>query len=122
MDQRFRWKERLHGRNDFRRVFRSGQRVSAQGLLLRYCRRPEGDVTWPRMALAIAGSYGPAVARNRLKRILREIFRLHKATLPADVDMVFSARPLSHTVTFATLEPMVLALWRRAGFLKEHVR
>ncbi len=67
------------------------------------------------MGLAIPRTYGNAVARNRLKRTLREVFRLHKALLPSGTDMVFSARPLSVTpVRYKTVEPLVKELWVKA--------
>jgi ribonuclease P protein component len=50
----------------------------------------EGDA--PRLGLAIATrTFGSAVARNRVKRLTRESFRLHQHALPA-VDVMVSAR------------------------------
>ena len=68
----------------------------------------------PRLGLAIPKAYGNAVARNRLKRLLRETFRLHKAALPRGVDMVFSARPSLEKPRYQTIEPLVLKLWTLA--------
>ena len=67
------------------------------------------------MGLAIPRAFGNAVARNRLKRLLREIFRLHKHALPRGVDMVFGARRMTITLNYKTLEPLVLDLWKKAG-------
>jgi len=35
---------------------------------------------------------GPSVVRNRIRRRLRELFRVRKASLPQGLDMVFIAR------------------------------
>ncbi len=115
MDQRLRWTERIHARVDFRLLFRQGKRHSAQGLTVWVLRREDPLIKSARLAVTIPRAYGSAVARNRLKRILREIFRLNKGRLPADVDMAFSARALARDVSVRTVRPMVFQLWERAG-------
>src|SRR5688572_28315823 len=91
MSQRFGWADRLHRRREFSTVFKKGQRYSSSGLFLWVYREP--DVSrGPRSGLAIPKAYGNAVARNRLKRLLREVFRLNKAQLPEGIDLVFSSR------------------------------
>jgi ribonuclease P protein component len=116
MDQRFTWSERLHRHRDFSRVIREGRRFSLSGLILwvyQHSDAPE-SVQRPRLGLAIPRTFGNAVRRNRLKRLLREVFRLKKAELPRGVDMVFSARPIDGKLTLQFVEPMVLELWKRA--------
>ena len=42
----------------------------------------------PRLGLAVGRSVGGSVERNRVKRLLREAFRLHRAELPPGHDLV----------------------------------
>lgn len=117
MDFRFRWSNRLHRRQDFAAVFRKGRRYSSQGLTLWVLHLPPEAASGPRLALAISRKYGNAVQRNRLKRILREIFRLNRYRLPLRTDLVFGAHPLKVPVQFRTLEPVVLKLWVHAQLI-----
>ncbi len=113
MDFRFRQSERLHRSSEFAFVFQRGRRVGSKGLTLWALRR-EGPA---RLGLAIPKAYGNAVERNRLKRLLREAFRLNKARLAGGADLVFSARRLSVEPRLQTIEPIVLDLWHRADLL-----
>jgi len=45
----------------------------------------------PRLGLAVTRRLGKAVQRNRVKRVLREFFRRHRAGLPA-ADLVIMAK------------------------------
>jgi ribonuclease P protein component len=46
-----------------------------------------------RLGLAVSTRVGPAVRRNRIKRLLREAFRLDQHDLPRGYDVVVSVRP-----------------------------
>jgi ribonuclease P protein component len=116
MDNRFRWSDRLHRRADFTTVFKKGNRYSSSGLMMWVYRRSESDHPGPRLGLAIPRAYGNAVHRNRLKRLLREVFRLNKSRLPG-ADMVFSSRSAIPKVRYQTVEPIVLLLWQKAKLI-----
>jgi ribonuclease P protein component len=116
LDQSFRWDERLHRRSDFKRVIQEGRRFSASGLTVWVFRRSETEEPQKsRLGLAIPKAYGNAVARNRLKRLIRETFRLKKAELPPRIDMVFSARATLAKPRYQTIEPLVMKLWTLAN-------
>ena len=69
----------------------------------------------PRLGLAVAvRAAGGAVARNRLRRIIRESFRLHREALPS-LDLVVSARPQARAAAPEALRASLAALWRRAA-------
>jgi ribonuclease P protein component len=66
-------KFRLYGRDNIRKVFNDGERLIGDSIKLYYV---EGEPT--RFAISVPKSYGKAVARNRIKRVIREFLRLNK--------------------------------------------
>ncbi len=73
------------------------------------------DKSGPRLGLAVALRVTrTAVERNRIRRIIRESFRLHQHTLPA-VDVVVSARANARGASAQTLRGSLAALWRQVS-------
>ena len=73
------------------------------------------DVGLPRLGLAVAVRLaGGGVARNRLRRIIKESFRLHQHELP-NVDLVVSVRASARTTAAPELHARLAALWKKVG-------
>ena len=81
---------RLSGREAFARVFEGKVRRS-RGPLTVY--GLPNDAGWPRLGLSVSRRVGNAVQRNRIKRLLREAFRLVQHELPRAYDLVIVVRP-----------------------------
>jgi ribonuclease P protein component len=85
-------RQRLSRSRDFDAVYRQGRSVSTRYLTLHWFAReddPEGE---PRLGLAVPKSVGNAVARNRIKRQLRETWRAVGNSARAGHDYVLVAR------------------------------
>jgi ribonuclease P protein component len=85
-------RHRLSRSRDFDAVYRQGRSVSTRFLILYWFPREE-DASEPRLGLAVPKSLGSSVARNRVKRRLREAWRELLGDVPAGHDYVLIARP-----------------------------
>lgn len=98
---------RLTRRPDFTACYEAGRRYFSRHFVLFVHQRRDGPSEW-RMGLAVTKKVGNAVARNRIKRVLRAFFRLHQDLLPQRTDIV--AVPKRHlevnqvTLDFVTAE------------------
>jgi ribonuclease P protein component len=87
-------KNRLSRSRDFDAVYRQGRSASTRFLTLYWFARPE-EPREPRLGLAVPKAVGSSVARNRIKRQLREIWgsRLGRGEISASNDYVLQVRP-----------------------------
>ena len=103
---------RLRRKCDFDAAYARGRRMNDGFFTVTVTSNQTGV---PRLGLAVAlRAAGSAVARNRLRRLIRESFRLHQREIPA-VDVVVSARPAAATASGPTLRQSLAALWKRVG-------
>jgi ribonuclease P protein component len=86
---RFSRRLRVLRQADFRRIMKEGLRAADSRLTL--WALPSG-LPHPRLGLTVGRQHGDAVRRNRIKRVLREAFRLLQHELPAGLDLVCAPR------------------------------
>lgn len=115
MGKKFPPSARLHKSGEFTLTFKEGKKISGNKLDL-YVRL--NLLTESRLGLIVSGKVGGAVLRNRLKRKLREIFRLNRELFREPVDLVIRAKPGRGAVTdYHTLSAEVLGLLNQKGFM-----
>lgn len=88
-DYTFSKEERIRRRADFLRISKEGVKYQTDHFKVSIC--PNG-LNLKRLGIAVGKSVGPAVKRNRVKRQIREFFRLNKGVLPDSSDLVIAAK------------------------------
>jgi len=107
---------RLSRRAEFAAVREQGKSQHGNFMVLGIWQSPSPELA--RIGVITARRTGTAVERNRARRRLREIFRLHRGLLPAGLWMVVVLRKAAVRATFAALTEEWRALAARAGYLK----
>jgi ribonuclease P protein component len=101
-DRRLTRAERIRTRPEFVRIQANSARVTTRHLLvLLEARADDGPA---RLGVVASRKVGPAVDRNRAKRLVREAFRLHKDLFAPGIDAVVVVRPGTHLLELADLE------------------
>ena len=99
MDQGLTAAERIRRRPEFERIYNEGARIHGRFMTL-FVLSNGGDR--PRFGVAATRKFGPAVDRNRAKRLSRELFRRHKVA--AGLDVVVVPRREMLDAPFSSLE------------------
>jgi ribonuclease P protein component len=109
--QRFQRENRILRRQDFLRVQRDGKRVQTRHFVIMLL--PSSS---QRIGITITKRVAGAVGRNRVKRVVREVFRLNRRLFPPQCELVVVARSGADQLDYATVRDEVRkaspALWR----------
>lgn len=96
----------------FRRLYAKGKSAVTPHLAV-YCRRNGRDHS--RLGITVSTKLGKAVRRNKVRRRLREIYRLHQEQLLPGWDIVVVARVRAAHSSYAALERSFLSSLDKLG-------
>ena len=91
----------------------------ANGYLVLYARRNRTQNN--RVGITVGKKLGHAVVRNRVRRRLREVYRLNECRFAPGWDIVVVARSRCIKADFGKLTQAYLSLAEKAGILQENV-
>ena len=106
----------LKKNSDFRRLYAKGKSAATPYLVL-YCRRNRTGEN--RLGYTVSTKLGHAVVRNRVRRRLREIYRLNSSTLKQGWDIVVVARQRCVGADYHKMDAAFLRACRELGLCRE---
>jgi ribonuclease P protein component len=113
---RFPPQRRLRRPAEFKRAYAQGRRLGNEFFTVNAL--PNG-LSIPRLGMSVAArNLKHAVARNRIRRLIRESFRAHSASLPA-FDLVIGVRAAVLGAESARVRERLETLWHKIAALCE---
>lgn len=101
---------------EFRRIYRKGKSAVSPQLVI-YCQRNRRGHS--RLGVSVSSKLGCAVVRNRVRRRIREIYRLNKAKMLPGYDLIVVARVRAVETDYQKLDRTYLRLLEQLDLLRE---
>ena len=103
--------EKLLNRAEFVNLNRSGRRHHTRHFVFIF---KKNGLSFARLGITVSKKIGNAVQRNRVKRLIREFFRLHRDHFPKGFDFVIAAKRNAISLNYSDLtEELSEGLTRR---------
>ena len=104
---------RMGAARQFNYVYRRGKKASCRELSLLFVKNNQ-----KRVGFSVSKKVGVAVVRNRTRRRIREVYRIHEDRFTSGWDIVVVARTRSVNADFGDLTHAYLSLAQKAGLLR----
>jgi len=100
---------------EFKRLYNRGKSAASKYAVV-YCNKNGRDKN--RLGITVTTKLGGAVRRNRIRRRLKEIYRLNEPALRKGYDIVLVARMRCTDAPWRELESSVLYLFKKLELLR----
>ena len=97
---------------EFKRLYNRGKSAASKHVVV-YCARNNSAIN--KLGITVSTKLGGAVKRNRIRRRLKEIYRLNEPALRKGYNIVLVARHGSRDAKWSELESSVLNLFKKLG-------
>ncbi|MEA4945990.1 MAG: ribonuclease P protein component [Oscillospiraceae bacterium] len=111
--------ETLKKKYEFRRLYTKGK-SAVTPLMVVYCRPNAAERS--RIGYTVSNKLGHAVTRNRIRRRIREIYRLNLPRLEGGYDLVVVARSRSAEAEYAQLERSFLSACDKLSLVRKEMK
>lgn len=103
-------RDRISSKSDFERLRKSGSKFTDGVFLVVIL---ANDLGFARLGIAVPKRVGNAVARNRMKRLIRETFRLNRDCVPGSIDLLVVVRRPPDDLNLGEFRDRILSLIAR---------
>ena len=110
--------ESLKKNQDFQNVYKKGKSNANKYLVMFIV---ENNLDKNRIGISVSKKVGNSVIRHRLKRLIKESYRLNEAMFKSGFDIVVVARTTAKDRTYRDIESALLHLGKIHKILKEMI-
>ena len=107
--------ESLKSNRDFQKVYKSGKSFANKYLVMYVL---ENGTDQNRLGISVSKKVGNSVVRHRVKRLIKESYRLHEGIFNSGLDIVIIARQSAAAVGFYEAESALLHLTKLHEMIK----
>lgn len=106
----------IRNTKQFNQVYKKGKSIVNKHLVLYYLKNQTAENL---VGFSVSKKVGNAVTRNRVKRLMKEVYRLNETSLKKGYDYVFVARVRSKDASFKEVEKAMKSCFKNSQLLKE---
>lgn len=106
-------KYKLRKNAEFRVVYRKGKSFSNNLLVLYTYKNNRNDFN--RFGVSVSKKVGKSVIRNRVRRLIKESYRLNFESFKKGYDLIVIARTTSKDRSYNEIETSLINLFKKAG-------
>jgi len=106
----------LRKNSDFMRVYKKGRYYAGKYMVLYTLANKTGKI---RLGISVSKKLGKSVSRNRIRRLIRENYRLRETSISQGIDLIFNARKTENFPTYDVIDREMTYLIRKLGVLNQ---
>ena len=110
-----RFTESLRKNTQFQFVYKNGKSYANKYMVM-YVKKNGLDIN--RLGISVSKKVGNSVVRHRVKRLIKESYRLHENVFNSGLDIVIVGRPSAATVGYEEVEEALLHLGKLHKMIK----
>jgi len=106
----------LKNTRQFNHVYKRGKSIVNKHVVLYYLKNQENTNT---VGFSVSKKVGNAVTRNRVKRLMKEVYRLNEPSLRKGYNFVFVARVRASKASYNEVEKAMKSCFKKGQLIKE---
>ena len=100
---------------DFKRLYYRGKSIASGCLVVYYRQNP---YPYCRLGLTVSAKVGKAVVRNRVRRLIRESYRIMEDRVRKSMDIVVVARSAAASADFRAVSGALETAFKKSGIIR----